>query len=70
MRTVAVPRAVPPRPAWEVVRRHLAVTPVVAAAQLGRHVSLKVETFQPTGSFKVRGGLAAVAATLDAHPGS
>jgi threonine dehydratase len=45
------------------------MTPVVAAPQLGRTVSLKVETFQPTGSFKVRGGLAAVAATLESTPG-
>jgi threonine dehydratase len=52
-----------------VVRRYLPVTPVVAAPQLGRGVSLKVETVQPTGSFKVRGGLAAVAATLAADPG-
>jgi threonine dehydratase len=52
-----------------VVRRHLRMTPVVAAPQLGRTVSLKVETFQPTGSFKVRGGLAAVAATLESTPG-
>jgi threonine dehydratase len=52
-----------------VVRRFLAVTPVVPAPQLGPHISLKVETFQPTGSFKVRGGLAAVSATLLADPG-
>jgi threonine dehydratase len=55
--------------AWDVVRRHLAVTPVVTAPQLGPNVSLKVETFQPTGSFKVRGGLAAVSATLTADQG-
>lgn len=55
--------------AWKVVRRHLAVTPVVPCPQLGEHVSLKIETFQPTGSFKVRGGLAAVAATLGSRPG-
>ena len=54
--------------AWDVVRQHLAVTPVVVAPQLGEHVSLKVETVQPTGSFKVRGGLAAVAATLASDP--
>jgi threonine dehydratase len=69
MRTVAYPENSHREHAWEVVRRHLAVTPVVAAPQLGRHVSLKVETFQPTGSFKVRGGLAAVAATLASTPG-
>ena len=55
--------------AWKAVRRFLAVTPVVGAPQLGSAVSVKVETFQPTGSFKVRGGLAAVSATLEAEPG-
>jgi threonine dehydratase len=47
----------------------LSVTPVVSAPQLGAGISLKLETMQPTGSFKVRGGLAAVAATLRADPG-
>jgi threonine dehydratase len=47
----------------------LAVTPVVAAAPLGPDIWLKLETVQPTGSFKVRGGLAAVAATLADEPG-
>jgi len=69
MRPVAYPEKSHHDHAWEVVRRHLAMTPVVAAPQLGRNVSLKVETFQPTGSFKVRGGLAAVAATLESTPG-
>jgi threonine dehydratase len=55
--------------AWKAVRRFLPVTPVVRAPQLGPSVSVKVETVQPTGSFKVRGGLAAVSATLDAEPG-
>jgi threonine dehydratase len=55
--------------AWKAVRRHLAVTPVVVAPQLGPALSAKLETVQPTGSFKVRGGLAAVAATLEAEPG-
>jgi threonine dehydratase len=69
MRTVAHPEKSHHDHAWDVVRRHLGMTPVVAAPQLGRTVSLKVETFQPTGSFKVRGGLAAVAATLESTPG-
>ena len=55
--------------AWKAVRRFLAVTPVVGAPQLGPAVSVKVETVQPTGSFKVRGGLAAVSATLEEEPG-
>jgi threonine dehydratase len=69
MRDVTVPQKAHFDAAWEVVRRHLPVTPVVAAPQLGERVSLKIETVQPTGSFKVRGGLAAVAATLATDPG-
>jgi threonine dehydratase len=47
-----------------VVARHLAPTPVVRAPLLGRDVWLKLETLQPTGSFKVRGALVAVTAAL------
>ena len=50
------------------MRRFLAVTPIVEAPQLGPSVVVKVETVQPTGSFKVRGGLAAVSATLEEDP--
>jgi threonine dehydratase len=70
MRAVTQPTAEQFDQAWDVVRRHLAVTPVVPAPQLGQGVSLKLETLQPTGSFKVRGGLAAVAATLRSDPAS
>jgi len=45
------------------------MTPVVATPQLGEGVSAKLETLQPTGSFKVRGGLAAVAATVEEDTG-
>jgi threonine dehydratase len=69
MREVGRPQQSHHDAAWEVVRRHLPVTPVVAAPQLGPGISLKVETFQPTGSFKVRGGLAAVSTTLADEPG-
>jgi threonine dehydratase len=69
MRDVAIPQKENFDAAWEVVRRHLPVTPVVPAPQLGDGISLKIETVQPTGSFKVRGGLAAVAATLASDPG-
>ncbi len=55
--------------AWKAVRPFLDVTPVIGTPQLGPAVSAKVETVQPTGSFKVRGGLAAVAATLGQDPG-
>ncbi|HEX3333660.1 MAG TPA: threonine/serine dehydratase [Acidimicrobiales bacterium] len=69
MRHVDVPGPANLEAAWKAVRRSLPVTPVVSAPQLGPAVSVKVETVQPTGSFKVRGGLAAVSATLDAEPG-
>ncbi len=55
--------------AWKAVRRFLPPTPVVEAPQLGPSVVVKVETVQPTGSFKVRGGLAAVSATVEDDPG-
>ena len=42
------------------VTRRLAPTPLVPAPALGDDVLLKLETLQPTGSFKVRGGLAAL----------
>ncbi len=69
MRDVSVPKPVQMEAAWKAVRHFLAVTPVVGAPQLGPSVSVKVETVQPTGSFKVRGGLAAVSATHDVEPG-
>ncbi len=69
MRDVIEPQQPQFDAAWDVVRHHLPVTPVVAAPQLGEKVTLKLETVQPTGSFKVRGGLAAVAATLASEPG-
>jgi threonine dehydratase len=43
-----------------VVSEQLAPTPLVAAPGLGADVHLKLETLQPTGSFKVRGALAAL----------
>ena len=69
MRAVEVPTAAHLEAAWKAVRNFLPVTPVVAAPQLGAAVSAKIETVQPTGSFKVRGGLAAVSATLEQDPG-
>jgi threonine dehydratase len=47
------------------VRRHLEPTPLVPSPGLGAEVHLKLETAQPTASFKVRGALAALTA-LDA----
>ena len=45
--------------AWRVVRDHLAPTPLRPAEDGGP--ALKLESFQPTGAFKVRGALAALA---------
>jgi threonine dehydratase len=60
VRPVAQPGPAAVERAGVVVGRHLAVTPVVASPLLGADVFLKLETFQPTGSFKVRGALVAV----------
>jgi threonine dehydratase len=55
--------------ATAIVARHLRPTAVVASPLLGTEVALKLETLQPTGSFKVRGALVAVATSLDRDPG-
>jgi threonine dehydratase len=65
-RRVAEPTADDVRAAEAVVRERLEPTPLVGAPALGPDVLLKVETVQPTGSFKVRGALAALA---HARPG-
>ncbi|MFV2173678.1 threonine/serine dehydratase [Actinomadura sp. LOL_016] len=49
--------------AWRAVSRRLAPTPLVPSG-LAPDALLKLETFQPTGAFKVRGAIAA----LDALP--
>ena len=48
--------------AEEIVARHLPITPLVGLAGSNGRVLLKLETVQPTGSFKIRGALAALAA--------
>ena len=70
MRVVEIPNDESLRRAAEVVGRALPITPIKAAPDLGAGVVLKLESFQPTGSFKVRGGLAAVAAAERRHPGA
>jgi threonine dehydratase len=52
-----------------IIERHLAPTPVVRSADLGRDVVLKLETLQPTGSFKVRGALVAVHHAIERDAG-
>jgi threonine dehydratase len=51
-----------------IVRTHLAATPAIRSPALGRDTWLKLETLQPTGSFKVRGALVAVTAALARDP--
>jgi threonine dehydratase len=63
-REVRGPTAFDVDAAFDVVRTHLRPTPLVRAPALGDDVFLKLETLQPTGSFKVRGALAAVAALV------
>ena len=60
VREVPVPTQGELDAAWDLVAARLAPTPLVPAPALGDGVHLKLETFQPTGSFKVRGGLAAL----------
>jgi threonine dehydratase len=67
-RTISVPDADQLARAAAVVEATLAPTPLVPAPALGTGVWLKLETLQPTGSFKVRGGLAAVSAAVAQDP--
>ncbi len=60
-RRVAAPGPDDLAAAFELVSARLAPTPLVPAPGLGDGVHLKLETLQPTGSFKVRGALAALA---------
>jgi threonine dehydratase len=61
VRHVAAPTRGDLDAAAAVVAERLVPTPLVPAPALGDGVHLKLETLQPTGSFKVRGGLAALA---------
>jgi threonine dehydratase len=64
-------RVVPPTgadldAAWSTVSARLAPTPLVASP-LAADAWLKLETFQPTGSFKVRGALASLSRLPGGH---
>jgi threonine dehydratase len=63
-RPVATPGVADVRRAGDIVALRLPPSPVVASPLLGVDVVLKLETFQPTGSFKVRGALVAVATVM------
>jgi threonine dehydratase len=66
VRIVPAPTAEDLDAAAAAVAARLPPTPVVPAPALGDDVFLKLETLQPTGSFKVRGALAALARVGDA----
>ncbi len=53
--------------AREVIARHLTPTPLIPSP-VRRNGWLKLESFQPTGSFKVRGALAAMSAVAANRP--
>lgn len=61
VRTVRIPTTDDVVAARDTVSQHLEPTPIVRSPVLGPNVALKLETMQPTGSFKVRGALVAVA---------
>jgi threonine dehydratase len=66
-----VPDILTIRAAQELLRKHLAITPLQAAPSLNRDGSpayLKIETELPTGSFKPRGALYALARNLARRP--
>jgi threonine dehydratase len=67
-RAVAAPSRADLDTAAAVVAARLAPTPLVPAPALGDGVHLKLETLQPTGSFKVRGALAALSRAGDVGP--
>jgi threonine dehydratase len=60
MRAVRAPDREEVAAAVRRIEPHLAPTPLVASPPLGTSVMLKLETEQPTGSFKVRGAIAAL----------
>src|ERR1039458_3962497 len=54
--------------ARRVIADHLIATPTITLSLRGRPVLVKMESLQPTGSFKVRGALAAVDASRRGDP--
>ncbi|MTD57015.1 threonine ammonia-lyase [Amycolatopsis pithecellobii] len=61
VRAVRVPTTADLEAAWKVISGHLPPTPLNTAYTGGPPIALKLESLQPTGSFKVRGALNALA---------
>jgi threonine dehydratase len=68
IRQVLPPTAEQLESARRVIGDHLVATPTVTISLRGRPVLAKLESLQPTGSFKVRGALAAIDAAHRADP--
>lgn len=66
-RSVALPDAATLAQARDAVRTRLTPTPVIESTAAGHRCLLKLETLQPSGSFKVRGAIAAASRLI---PGS
>ena len=67
-RTVLAPTADDLEAARRVIHDHLVPTPTVSILIRGRLVYAKLESLQPTGSFKVRGALSAIDAARREDP--
>src|SRR5271170_4423891 len=69
IRQVSAPTNAQLEHAREIIARTLTPTPTVTILARGRKVLVKLENLQVTGSFKVRGALAAVDAAHESDPG-
>ena len=68
MRHVVAPNATELEAATRVIEEYLEPTPTVTLRLRGRAVSTKLESLQITGSFKIRGALAAIDAARRDDP--
>lgn len=68
-RQVLPPSSAQLEAARRVIADHLEPTPTTTLSLRGRAVLAKLESFQPTGSFKIRGALAALDAAQREDPG-
>jgi threonine dehydratase len=68
IRAVQVPTVADVDAAWQVVSARLKPSPLDTAYGGGPEIALKLESLQPTGSFKVRGALNALASLPQGKP--